>query len=43
LLIGCGLRRAELVGLRSDDLQIREEHWVIADPTRMLPASDRDG
>ena len=31
LLIGCGLRRAELVGLRIDDLQIREEHWVIAD------------
>jgi site-specific recombinase XerC len=31
LLIGCGLRRAELVGLRTDDLQIREEHWVIAD------------
>src|SRR6266851_9492841 len=31
LLIGCGLRRAELVGLRTHDLQIREEHWVIAD------------
>ena len=31
LLIGCGLRRAELVGLRTDDFQIREEHWVIAD------------
>src|SRR5437879_3502853 len=31
LLIGCGLRRAELVGLRTDDLQIREEHRVIAD------------
>jgi site-specific recombinase XerD len=31
LLIGCGLRRAELVGIRTDDLQIREEHWVIAD------------
>jgi integrase len=30
-LIGCGLRRAELVGLRTEDLQIREEHWVIAD------------
>jgi site-specific recombinase XerD len=25
VLIGCGLRRAELVGLRTDDLQIREE------------------
>jgi integrase len=31
LLIGCGLRRAELVGLRIEDLQLREEHWVIAD------------
>src|ERR1700693_4304374 len=30
VLIGCGLRRAELVGLQSDDLQIREEHWVVA-------------
>jgi site-specific recombinase XerD len=31
LLIGCGLRRAELVGLRMGDFQVREEHWVIAD------------
>src|SRR5204862_231927 len=31
LLIGCGLRRAELVGLKTADFQIREEHWVIAD------------
>ena len=31
LLIGCGLRRAELVGLGMEDFQIREEHWVIAD------------
>jgi site-specific recombinase XerD len=31
VLIGCGLRRAELVGLRAEDFQIREEHWVIAD------------
>src|ERR1700728_3184116 len=31
VLIGCGLRRAELVGLRVSDLQIREEHWVVAD------------
>jgi hypothetical protein len=31
LLIGCGLRRAELVGLRMEDLQVREEHSVIAD------------
>jgi site-specific recombinase XerD len=31
LLIGCGLRRAELVGLRTEDFQVREEHCVIAD------------
>jgi site-specific recombinase XerD len=31
LLIGCGLRRTELVGLETEDLQVREEHWVIAD------------
>ena len=31
LLIGCGLRRAELVGLGVEDFQMREEHWVIAD------------
>src|SRR6202162_1823163 len=30
LLIGCGLRRAELVGLRTGDFQVREEHCVIA-------------
>jgi site-specific recombinase XerD len=31
LLVGCGLRRAELVALETDDFQLREEHWVIAD------------
>jgi site-specific recombinase XerD len=31
VLISCGLRRAELVGLQYDDLQLREEHWVVAD------------
>src|SRR4030088_596215 len=31
LLIGCGLRRAELVRLGPEDFQVREEHWVIAD------------
>src|SRR5712691_7169103 len=31
ILIGCGLRRAELVTLTAQDFQIREEHWVIAD------------
>jgi integrase len=31
ILLGCGLRRAELTALRIEDLQQREEHWVIAD------------
>jgi site-specific recombinase XerD len=31
LLIGCGLRRAELAGIETEDFQVREEHWVIAD------------
>ena len=30
-LIGCGLRRGELLGLRVDAIGMREEHWVIAD------------
>ena len=31
VLIGCGLRRGELLALRVDSIQSREEHWVIAD------------
>ena len=31
LLIGCGLRRSEVVGLRLDDIQQREARWVIVD------------
>ncbi len=31
LLIGCGLRRAEVATLRLEDFQLREGHWVIAD------------
>ena len=31
MLIGCGLRRGELLGLRVNSIQLREEHWVIAD------------
>jgi integrase len=31
MLIGCGLRRAELLALSLDSIQQREEHWVIAD------------
>lgn len=30
-LIGCGLRRGELLALMLESLQQREEHWVIAD------------
>ncbi len=31
MLIGCGLRRAELLALRVESIQQREERWVIAD------------
>ncbi len=31
ILIGCGLRRGELLALRVDSIQLREERWVIAD------------
>jgi integrase len=31
LLLACGLRRHEAVGLRIEDLQQREEHWAIVD------------
>jgi integrase len=31
MLIGCGLRRAELLALHLEAVQQREEHWVIAD------------
>ncbi len=31
MLIGCGLRRAELLALHFESIQQREEHWVIAD------------
>jgi integrase len=30
MLIGCGLRRAELLALRLESIQLREDHWVIA-------------
>src|SRR5437588_7713007 len=29
ILLGCGLRRAEPTALRVEDIQQREEHWVI--------------
>jgi integrase len=31
MLGGCGLRHGELLALRADSIQLREEHWVIAD------------
>ena len=31
MLIGCGLRRAEVLALTLESVQQREEHWVIAD------------
>jgi site-specific recombinase XerD len=31
MLIGRGLRRGELLPLHVDSIQLREEHWVIAD------------
>jgi integrase len=31
VLIGCGLRRAEAAGLKIEDIQLREGHWIIAD------------
>jgi integrase len=31
MLIGCGLRRGELLALRVDSIQSREERWVVAD------------
>jgi len=47
LLIGCGLRRAEVVGLKMEDLQIREEHCVIADlvgkAQHIAPSQSRRG
>jgi hypothetical protein len=30
LLVGCGLRRGELLSLTMRSVQLREEHWVIA-------------
>jgi integrase len=40
ILLGCGLRRAELTALRIEDLQQREEHWVMGNnATRFHRAS----
>ena len=40
VLLGCGLRRAETVAIRMEDLQVREDHWVIADLVGNLQLSD---
>jgi integrase len=29
VLLGCGVRHAEIVGPRIEDVQLREDHWVI--------------
>lgn len=43
----CGLRRAKCVGLRLEDLQLGEDHWIIADlsarPTMFGPYQFRSG
>jgi site-specific recombinase XerD len=31
ILLGCGLRRAELADLRKEDIQVRQGHWAIVD------------
>ena len=31
MLLGCGLRRAELVAVKVEDFELREDHWVLAD------------
>ncbi|HYN14472.1 MAG TPA: tyrosine-type recombinase/integrase [Terriglobales bacterium] len=31
LLLGCGLRRSELVALEVESIQLRQDHWVIVD------------
>jgi integrase len=31
VLLGCGLRRSELINLEFDHLQRREDHWAIVD------------
>jgi site-specific recombinase XerC len=31
ILLGCGLRRAELASLRKEEVQVRQGHWAIVD------------
>ena len=30
MLLGCGLRRAELIAVKIEDFELRDEHWVLA-------------
>ena len=41
MLIGCGLRRAELLALHIESIQQREEHWVIADSSAKANTCER--
>lgn len=31
MLVGCGLRRAEIVTVKVEDFELREDHWELAD------------
>ncbi len=31
VLLGCGLRRSEIVTVKAEDFELREEHWVLPD------------
>lgn len=31
MLLGCGLRRAELAAVKVEDFELREDHWILAD------------
>ena len=31
MLLGCGLRRSEMIGLETDEIQTRQGHWAIID------------
>jgi site-specific recombinase XerD len=31
MLLGCGFRRSELVGLEMDEIQLRQGHWAVVD------------
>jgi len=31
MLVGCGLRRGELLAMQVESIQLREDHWVVAD------------